>query len=83
MDAEGIKGEFFGKLGDVGELLKVMELLPEVSFFLKDRECRFVGLNARGREYCGVTREEDALGKTDHDFFPRSERMGIGQTTRR
>ena len=41
-----------------------------MSFFLKDREGRFVALNRRGREYCGVATEAEAIGKTDFDFFP-------------
>lgn len=29
-----------------------------------------MALNGRGCEYCGVTSEAEAIGKTDHDFFP-------------
>ncbi len=53
------------------QLLRLFDLLPDVSFFLKDREGRFVALNRRGCEYCGVASEREAFGKTDHDFFPR------------
>ena len=53
------------------QLLQLFDLLPDVSFFLKDRDGRFVALNRRGCEYCGVNSERDAWGKTDHDFFPR------------
>jgi PAS domain S-box-containing protein len=54
------------------QLLRLFDLLPDVSFFLKDREGRFLGLNRRGCEYCGVHSERMAFGKTDLDFFPRS-----------
>ena len=53
------------------QLLRLFDLLPDVSFFLKDREGRFVALNRRGCEYCGVKSERAAFGKTDRDFFPR------------
>ena len=53
------------------QLLRLFDLLPDVSFFLKDRDGQFVALNRRGCEYCGVNSERDAWGKTDHDFFPR------------
>ena len=53
------------------QLLGLFDLLPDVSFFLKDRENRFLGLNPRCCEYCGVPNERAAIGKTDHDFFPR------------
>ena len=51
------------------QLIRLFDLLPDVSFFIKDRECRFVALNRRGCEYCGVKSEREALGKVDHDFF--------------
>jgi PAS domain S-box-containing protein len=49
----------------------LFDLLPDVSFFIKDRRGRFVAMNARTCEYCGIKSERDALGKTDYDFFPK------------
>lgn len=54
-----------------GELVRLFELLPDVNFFIKDHEGRFVALNRRGWQYCGVKQEKDAIGKSDHDFFPK------------
>lgn len=51
--------------------IRMFDLLPDVSFFLKDREGKFVALNRRACEYCGVRNEQQAWGKTDHDFFPK------------
>ena len=51
-------------------MFSLFNLLPEVSFFLKNQEGQFVALNQRGCEYCGVATEEEAVGKTDFDFFP-------------
>lgn len=61
-------------LGQVrgAELSRLFDLLPDISFFIKDRRGRFVALNRRGCDYCGVKHEKDAIGKTDFDFFPRS-----------
>lgn len=53
------------------QIVKLFDLMPDVSFFLKDRRGRFVALNRRGCEFCGVRTEREALGKTDRDFFPR------------
>jgi AraC-like DNA-binding protein len=61
---------FLKKIGSVAQLLPLFNLLPDVSFFIKDRKGRFVALNHRGCEYCGVKSEREALGKTDRDFFP-------------
>ncbi|QDV62694.1 AraC family transcriptional regulator [Crateriforma conspicua] len=53
------------------QILALFDRLPDVSFFVKDRRGRFVSLNRRGCEYCGVTSADDVIGKTDHDFFPK------------
>ncbi|MCS7466042.1 AraC family transcriptional regulator [Stieleria sp. ICT_E10.1] len=50
----------------------LFDFLPGLSFFVKDRQGRFIALNRRGCEYCGVASEADAIGKTDYDFFPKS-----------
>ncbi|WP_052573590.1 AraC family transcriptional regulator [Haloferula sp. BvORR071] len=48
------------------------DLMPDVSFFIKDTAGRFVALSRLGCEFCGVKTEEDAFGCTDLDFFPES-----------
>ncbi|HQA37369.1 MAG TPA: PAS domain-containing protein [Kiritimatiellia bacterium] len=55
---------------------QLLDALPDVSVFVKDRQGRFVYVNPRGCEYCGVRCAEDAAGKSDRDFFPpgRAER---------
>ena len=56
---------------DVGaHLLRLLDHLPDVWFYLKDRKGRFTALNRRGCEVCGVRSEREALGRTDADFFP-------------
>lgn len=64
--------EFFDRLEPGQQPLALFDLLPDVSFFVKDRSGRFMALNRRGCEYCGVVSEEAAIGKTDHDFFPKT-----------
>ena len=61
---------FFDRLAPCEQMLALFDHLPDVSFFVKDRDGRFMALNGRGCEYCGVTSEPEAIGKTDHDFFP-------------
>lgn len=51
--------------------LSLFQLLPDVSFFVKDTNGQFVALNRRGCEFCGVANEREAFGKTDFDFVPR------------
>ena len=63
---------FMSRLRPSDQVFALFDFLPGLSFFVKDRRGRFIALNRRGCEYCGVPAEEDAIGKTDHDFFPKS-----------
>ncbi|WP_231746125.1 AraC family transcriptional regulator [Rosistilla oblonga] len=66
------RNRFFERLDPSQQPLALFDLLPDVSFFVKDRRGRFMALNRRGCEYCGVVSEQAAIGKTDHDFFPKT-----------
>jgi PAS domain S-box-containing protein len=66
-----LRANFFSKKTSVEELLGIFDLLADYSFFVKDRDGRFMALNRRGCEYCGVASADEALGKADHDFFPK------------
>ncbi len=65
------KTAFFDRLGSSNQVLTLFDHLPGLSFFVKDRRGRFMALNRRGCIYCGVATEADAIGRTDHDFFPK------------
>ena len=71
MDNTGVRAAFLRLLGPSDQAFALFDLLPALSFFVKDRQGRFVALNRRGCEYCGVRSEAEAIGKTDHDFFPK------------
>jgi len=52
------------------ELVRVlMEIMPD-TIYVKDTASRFTRINAAQAAFLGVDRPEDALGKTDADFFP-------------
>ncbi len=70
MDFDEIKQQFLVSLDSPARLLALFDLLPDVSFFMKDRAGRFIALNRRGCEYCGVRNEREAMQRTDRDFFP-------------
>jgi AraC-like DNA-binding protein len=53
-----------------GLLEPLYDLMPDVSFFMKDTEGRFVALSRLGCEFCGVKSQEEAFGCTDRSFFP-------------
>ncbi len=72
MENTRLRDAFFARLGPSDQAFALFDYLPGLSFFAKDRRGRFMALNRRGCEYCGVGSEADAIGKTDHDFFPKS-----------
>jgi AraC-like DNA-binding protein len=71
MNIDAERQAFLNQVGSAAALIALFDLMPDVSFFLKDRAGRFMALNLRGCEYCGVKSEREAFGKTDRDFFPR------------
>jgi PAS domain-containing protein len=63
-----LRDRFLTLMGHNHQWSQLFDLLPDVSFFVKDRQGRFMALNRKGCEYCGVASEAAAIGMTDHDF---------------
>jgi len=71
MKSVHIKQTFLQQAGsNLKHIQELLDLIPDVAFFVKDRKGRFVMQNRRAYESCGAANEADTLGKTDHDFFP-------------
>ncbi len=64
---------FLRKIAPEHGVAQLFDRLPDISVFMKDRRGRFMFLNPRGCEYCGVQEAGEALGKTDLDFFPKAK----------
>lgn len=71
MDKRTFKHQFLKQLGSIQPFEQLMDLLPDVAFYVKDRNSRFVMMNRRNCEICRVASELEAIGKTDYDFFPK------------
>jgi len=63
------KHAFFRRVTDFRFFQELVDVLPDVAFFVKDRESRFVMNNARGVEVCGASFEAETLGKQGYEFF--------------
>lgn len=68
--SQEIKQDFLRKLHSFDQIKLLFENLPDIHFFVKDRDGLFIMANSTFCEQCGVTREDELIGKTDHDFFP-------------
>ena len=67
-----MKKEFFGSLASDDQILRLLDLLPEVSFFVKDADGRFMAHSLNKFQGRDLEKEEDIIGKTDHDFYAAS-----------
>lgn len=61
---------FFRQMGLSQQFRLLFEALPEVHFFAKDRDHRFVAASPEVVRRLGAKSEEDLLGKSDRDFYP-------------
>jgi len=65
------KTQFLEKLDNLGGIQELFENVPDIMFWIKDTEGRFVMGNQAVIELCGCTRESEFIGKTDFDIFPK------------
>jgi len=67
---ESGSGTSFARDPRVASLVALFDCLPGVIFFAKDRDSRFIAANAAMLAVKDLTRPEELLGKSDHDFHP-------------
>lgn len=70
MDKARFKSEFLIQMHSPEQMQLLFNHLPDVYYFVKDRQGRFVLANDTFVKQCGVLTEEEIIGKTDFDFFP-------------
>jgi PAS domain S-box-containing protein len=83
MDPLQLRQDFFDKMDWHGTFGLLLDLLPDVAFFMKDLEGRFVMHNRRACEFCSAATEEETIGKTDFDFFPTDRARSYVEGDRR
>jgi len=57
-------------------LQALMDYIPHTIYF-KDKQCRFTKINKAQARMIGVDKPEDAIGKSDTDFFPHEHSDGM------
>ena len=71
MNPKTLQTRFFSQIGDLSSFRKLLDVLPDVGFFMKDSQGRFMLNNPRACQFCNADNEQQTLGKTDYDFFSR------------
>lgn len=72
MDAEKFQHDFMSKVQDPWQLAGLLEHLPDVYFFAKNRDSQFVLGNRQFLDLLGVNSLDEAVSRTDLDFFEHS-----------
>jgi AraC-like DNA-binding protein len=70
LEPRAFQQAFFQRMQPIQQLLKLLDYLPDVDFFAKDAEGRFVAISKGTLRRIGVEREEDVLGKMDDFLHP-------------
>ncbi len=70
MNSESLSANFCQQLADDSQLASLFDFLPDIYFFAKDLDGRFVLANQAVVGAMGLTYTSEMLGRTDYDFFP-------------
>lgn len=69
-EASRFKADFLRRMHSPLQMKELFNHLPDVYFFVKDCDGRFVMGNEAFVKQCGATSEEEIIGKSDYDYFP-------------
>jgi AraC-like DNA-binding protein len=70
MSPQALQSTFFNQLADPAALRAIFEHLPEVYFFVKDRDSRLIAASCTILARLGMRHEHEFVGKLDTDVFP-------------
>lgn len=62
---------FFDRVANLHQTLVLFDYLPDVFFFIKDAQGRFMRVNRALLDVLGLRDEARIVGATDYDYFPR------------
>jgi PAS domain S-box-containing protein len=71
MDVETLKRQFFREIGETTALLRLLEHVPDVMYFVKNARGAIIACSQDFAVRMGGRREEDVLGKTAFELCPR------------
>ena len=62
--------KFLSKLRDHGNIEEMFDLLPDIYFYIKDRNCRWIMCNQACLRLLNFRDQNEIYGATERDFFP-------------
>lgn len=82
-DAGTLQASFFARMGYTQQFRALLEHLPDVYFFAKDAQGRFMAFDRRMLQRLGFPGEAEVVGKTDGDIHPPRTAQEIRDDDRR
>jgi PAS domain S-box-containing protein len=70
MSLKTLQSNFVERMHSPHQMRMLFNHLPDVYYFVKDDEGRFVLANDAFIKQCGAATEAEIIGKSDYDFFP-------------
>lgn len=80
---EKLRASFYRELSSAREIVRLLDWTPEVHFFAKDRDGRFMAANRASLARYGLVSEEEIIGKTDFDIHPPAMAAAYAEEDRR
>ena len=77
MRPPALQKEFFHSLADAAAIRTMFDHLPDVLFFVKDRQHRLIAASRNLLERLKLESESEYVGRTDYDFFSKSVADGF------
>ena len=71
MNPKTMQRRFLTQIPNLASFRALLDALPDVGFFIKDSQGRFMMNNHRACQFCNTENELQTIGKTDFDFFSR------------
>ena len=68
---EALRAAFLRRVGSETPFYRLFDHLPDLAFFAKDREYRFMCASRRFIERFRLSEEKDIIGRNDFDLFPQ------------
>jgi AraC-like DNA-binding protein len=70
MSANQIQNHFFAQLVNPQDIRTIFEYLPDIYFFIKDRQSRLIAASSTILQRLGMKSEKEFVGKLDTEVFP-------------
>lgn len=71
MKKQNLKEQFISQVGDWNIVTALFDAVHDIAFFMLDKSGRIVMFNRRSCELFNFRNESEAIGKTNHDLFPK------------